>query len=375
MKICFVVNKLSFFLSHRLDLAAEIAKTHQLVLVTDLTNSSKKEKIMLEKNNIQAIQIFQRSKEKGWKDWFRYLYDLSTILRKASPQYVFYVTLELSMLGALLHNFLGGKKSFFLITGLSHHLTSNSFKMLIRRALQRIFNLLLYLRKDHLFIFQNNDDCFLFVKKKMAYKNKTKVIYGNGVNEDVFKFINRETEKQVVFLFAARLLISKGIQEFIQASEILKKKYPEIIFRIAGSFNPSDPESIARELFNTLPSAVDYIGDVHYLEMHEILSDASVFVLPSYGEGLPKAALEAGLTGLPLVLTNVSGCRDCIDEKNKNGFLVRVGSVKDLAEKMELLITSKELRLQQGMHSKNFIAECYGNKAIQKEYLKLLTKQ
>ena len=50
-------------------------------------------------------------------------------------------------------------------------------------------------------------------------------------------------------------------------------------------------------------------------------------------------------------------------------------SIKDLAEKMELLITSKELRLQQGMHSKNFIAECYGNKAIQKEYLKLLTKQ
>jgi len=372
MKICFVVNKLSFFLSHRLDLAAEIAKTYQLVLITDLKGASNQEKIILEQHNIQVVQLLQRSRAKGWKDWCRYIYELSKIIRKFSPQYIFYVTLELSMLGALLHNFVGGKKSFLLITGVSNHLTSNNFKMLVIRVIQKVLNPLMYLRKDHLFIFQNNDDRLLFVKKKMAYKNKTQVIQGNGVNEDIFKFVNRQNKEQIVFLFASRLLLSKGIKEFIEASRILKKRYPEIIFKVAGPFDPKDPESINKQLFNELCSEVEYIGDINHFKINEVLSDASIFVLPSYGEGLPKVVLEAGLTGLPLVLTNVPGCRDCIDGINENGFLVKARDSKDLEEKMELLILNRELRLQQGLQSNKYITKYFGNKAIQKEYLKLL---
>jgi len=372
MKVCFVINKLSFFLSHRLDLATEIAKKHSFFLITDLTNCSKKEKKMLSSCNIETIHLSQRSKADGWKGWFRYLFGLAKILKRSKPHYIFYITLELSILGSLLHNFIGGKKSFFLITGLSHHLTSNNFKLLIRRIFQQILNPFLYLQKDHLFVFQNNNDRMLFIKKNMAYKNKTMVIRGSGVNDKVFKLVNRQSEEQVVFLFAARLIISKGIQEFIDASIALKKKYPQAIFRVAGPYDSEDPESISKDLFHNFPSEIEYIGSVNYLNVCEMLSDASVFVLPSYGEGLPKAALEAGLTGLPLILTDVSGCKDCIDSKSSNGFLVKAHDAIDLEEKMEKLIMNKELRLRQGISSNKYISKTFGNSAIQKDYLELL---
>ena len=371
MKVCFVVNKLSFFLSHRLDLGMEIAKIHDFILITDIDGATKEEKSVLEKNNIQVIHVNHRSRAEGWRGWFRYLYNLNKNLKHSSPQYIFYVTLELSMLGAFLHNFIGGKKSFFLITGLESHLIRKNLNMVLRRIVQIILNQLLLIRKDHLFIFQNNDDRELFIKKNMAFRKKTQVIKGNGVNLQHFKFANRHKKDTLIFLFASRLLISKGIMEFISAAKILGKKYPQAIFRVAGQYDPKDPESISKKSFNEMCNAVDYIGNFEHPKMSELLSGSSVFVLPSYGEGLPKAALEAGLTGLPLILTDVPGCRDCVNDYY-NGFLVKPNDINDLANKMEILITDIELRLEQGINSRNYISTYFSNEVIHSSYLNLI---
>jgi glycosyltransferase involved in cell wall biosynthesis len=374
MRVCFVVNKLSYFLSHRFDLGKRIAREHNFILITDLKGMTDQEKAMLENNNIQTLHLSQRAKINGWADWFRYLRGLQKILGHTAPKYIFYVTLELSMIGSLLHNFIGGQKSFFIITGLEHHLVSNTIKMMLRRMIQKISNLLLYLRKDHLFIFQNHDDRKLFIAKNMAFRKKTQVISGNGVNENIFKFVRRSKEDQLIFLFSSRLLISKGIREFISASKVLTRKYPDIVFRIAGQFDSNDPQGISKKYFDELRQTIEYVGEKQPFEMPEMLSQASVFVLPSYGEGLPKAALEAGLTGLPLIMANVPGCRDCLDG-DKNGFLVTTGDVEDLVVKMEILITDPELRQRQGVHSRAFIAEYFSNDVIQSKYLKLINAE
>lgn len=371
MKVCFVVNKLSFFLSHRLDLGKEIASIHDFTLITDLGGVTNQEKKMLASNNIQVIHLKKRSRSEGWRGWFRYLYSLKIIIQQSSPRYIFYVTLELSMFGALLHNFVGGKKSFFLITGLGHHLISNNFKMVLRRIIQRILNQMLYIKKDHLFIFQNQDDRKLFIQKNMSYRKKTQIIRGNGVNSDIFKFVNRKKDDPLIILFAARLVTSKGIREFISASKVLAKKYPEVIFKVAGQYNPKDTESISKKFFDELCETIDYVGDIEYSKMPTTLAEASVFILPSYGEGLPKVALEAGSTGLPLILTNVAGCRDCIDN-HKNGFLVETKDVDDLVKKIEILIMDIDLRLSQGINSRNYISKYFSNEVIHSSYIDLI---
>ena len=143
--------------------------------------------------------VYQRSKKIGWIDWLRYSMELRGLLHKISPTHVFYITLELSMLGIILHNFIGGTKSFFVISGLTNHLTSKSLKMIVRRQIHRIFNLLLYAQKKHLFIFQNNDDRKIFLKKNMAFKRNAKVIRGNGVNPLVFYSVERPKNTNLVF--------------------------------------------------------------------------------------------------------------------------------------------------------------------------------
>lgn len=371
MQVCFVVNKLSFFLSHRLDLAQAISLTHDFVLITDLQNSSDQDKRAIQELKINAVHLNQRSKKIGWMDWLRYSMELRGLLHKISPTHVFYITLELSMLGIILHNFIGGKKSFFVISGLTNHLTSKSLKMLMRRQIHRIFNLLLYVQKKHLFIFQNNDDRRLFLKKNMAFKRNTKVIRGNGVNPLVFYSAERPKNTSLVFLFSSRLLLSKGIKEFIEASKILQIKYPQTIFQVAGCYDPGDAESISKEEFDTLILDTDYLGEIEHTNMPKILAEVSVFVLPSYGEGLPKAALEAGLMGLPLIVADVPGCRDCINGQ-ENGFLVEPRNITDLSEKMEILILDHELRSKQGKNARDYILENFSNEVIHDEYIELI---
>ena len=157
----------------------------------------------------------------------------------------------------------------------------------------------------------------------------------------------------------------------MSASKILKERYPNFSFIITGKFDPSNPETISEELFNEIIKSEKYIGEISHTKMPDIYKKASVFVLPSYGEGLPKAALEAGLTGLPLILTDVPGCRDCINS-NKNGFLIEPRNVKDLIEKMELFIQNPSSILEMGIYSREYIQQNFGNEVIGKEYLKII---
>ena len=374
MKVCFVVNELSFFLSHRLDLAETIAKDYEFFVVTDSLKATNEEIINLKKRGIKLIKLRQRSKLFGLRDYLRYLLELRRAIKKISPEYIFFITLEISMFGAFIHNFTGGKKSFFIITGIGHYLTSTNLKVLIFRTLNRISYFFLTLKKDHLFIFQNHDDQRLFINKKMTFSNKTVVIRGNGVDGSFFKYVDRGVPDEIVFLFSSRLLVSKGVKEFISASIILKEKYSNISFIIAGKFDPSIPETISEDLFDEICKSEKYFGEISYTKMPSVYKKASVFVLPSYREGLPKAALEAGLTGLPLILTDVPGCRDCITS-NKNGFLIEPRNVKDLVEKMELFIKNPSSILEKGKYSREYILQNFNNEVIGKEYLKIIKER
>lgn len=371
MKVCFVVSELPFFLSHRFDLAETIAKNYEFFLVTDTFKATKGEINNLTKRGIKLINLRTRSKLFGLRDYLRYTLKLRKIIKEISPEYIFFITLETSMLGAFIHNFTGGKKSFFVITGLAHILTSTNLKVLIFRVLNRIGYFFLALKKDHLFIFQNHDDLELFTEKRMTFSKKTHVIRGNGVDRNFFKYEERKPTDEIIFLFSSRLLVSKGVKEFMSASKILKERYPNISFIIAGKFDPSNPETISEELFDEIVKSEKYIGEISHTKMPDTYKKASVFVLPSYGEGLPKAALEAGLTGLPLILADVPGCRDCINS-NKNGFLVEPRNVKDLTEKMELFIQNPSSILEMGIYSREYIQQNFGNEVIGKEYLKII---
>src|SRR3546814_8238298 len=80
------------------------------------------------------------------------------------------------------------------------------------------------------------------------------------------------------------------------------------------------------------------------------LAQASVFVLPSYREGVPRSTQEAMALGLPIVTTDVPGCRETVAE-GKNGFLVPVRNAARLAEAMRYFLDHPEKIVRSEEHT------------------------
>ena len=97
--------------------------------------------------------------------------------------------------------------------------------------------------------------------------------------------------------------------------------------------------------------------------MPQLLNNSDVFVLPSYREGLPQVALEAASCNMPLILTDVEGCRECVQE-NKNGYLVGKSDYKDLEKKMRIFINNPSLISEMGKESRKYIVQKFSKEKI-----------
>ena len=142
---------------------------------------------------------------------------------------------------------------------------------------------------------------------------------------------------------------------------------------VDGEFDSSDPDSISEEIFKGLAenNKITYLGELPHEEMKKCFGEASVFVLPSYGEGLPKVSLEAASTGLPIITTDVRGCRDCV-KVEYNGVLVKPKDAQSLEDAMESFILVDPLKLSEyGKNSSELIKSKYELKLITNAYLKL----
>jgi glycosyltransferase involved in cell wall biosynthesis len=139
----------------------------------------------------------------------------------------------------------------------------------------------------------------------------------------------------------ARLLRDKGILEYLNASAELKKKYPAIIFKLAGGTSDNPAALKVEEVQDFCKTHnLDYMGQVDHI--CQTLQNSSVFVLPSYREGMPRAGLEALSCGRPIITTDTEGCRDLISD---NGFKIPIQNQDALMHAMEqtILLTQPEL--------------------------------
>lgn len=161
-------------------------------------------------------------------------------------------------------------------------------------------------------IIQNYDD-FLEIKKIINIRNQENLFFipGSGVNHNNFKIKNFIQRKKIV-LMTSRILVDKGVIEFFKAAKILKKKYKNWKFILVGALDYQSPSAIKERLFKKLlnEKSVEWVG--YKKDIINYLNKASIFCLPSYREGMSKSLIEAAMSGLPIVTTNVPGCRDVV---------------------------------------------------------------
>ena len=107
--------------------------------------------------------------------------------------------------------------------------------------------------------------------------------------------------------------------------------------------------------------------------MLKFYKEASIVCLPSYREGFSKSLMEASACGIPIVTTNVVGCRDVVLNK-KTGLLCKPKNVNSLKNKLEFLIENENIRKKYGNFAIKIAKKNFDVKIVIEENLKIYRK-
>lgn len=211
-------------------------------------------------------------------------------------------------------------------------------------------------------IFQNPDDRDEFRRLGLLSAGEGAVVNGSGVELDRFEPV--PTPGTGTFLMIARLLVDKGLREFVEAARLLHAKFPQARFRVAGWIDDNPASIDQAELDGWVRSGcIEFLGRLD--DVRPAIADADVYVLPSYREGTPRTVLEAMAMGRPIVTTDVPGCRQTVVD-GVNGFLVPVRDAAALAATMQRFLQAPSLVRVMGHESRRMAEDRYGAESVAK---------
>jgi glycosyltransferase involved in cell wall biosynthesis len=215
--------------------------------------------------------------------------------------------------------------------------------------------------------FQNPDDRALFVDLGIVRPDKTALLPGSGIN--LREFAPAPLPEAPRFLMIARLLGDKGVREFLAAAESVKASIPAASFTLLGALDAANPTALTQDELRTALEAgvVDYVGPA--ADVRPFIRNASVVVLPSYREGLPRSLLEGAAMGRPLIAADVPGCRELVRE-GVTGFQCDVRSAESLAAAMERIgRLSHQERANLGANARKMVESEYDERIVISAYV------
>jgi glycosyltransferase involved in cell wall biosynthesis len=296
---------------------------------------------------------------------------LAGLLRQLSPSITLAYFIKPVIFATLAAWFVGVPRRVALIAGLGYVFTpGNRYFSLKRRLLRSIVSILyrIALSRAHAVIFQNSDDIDDFTKRKVVNASKVIKIGGTGVDLKEWPLSSPVIEP-VTFLLAARLLLEKGIIEYAEAARLVKLRHNSVRFILLGGLD-SNPGGLPEEQINSwvAQGILEWPGHV---DVKPWLAKASVFVLPSYREGVPRSTQEAMAMGRPVITTDVPGCRETVEE-GVNGFFVPCRNSEALAQAMLRFILQPELIRTMGLASRALAEQRFDAEVINTQMIECL---
>lgn len=175
--------------------------------------------------------------------------------------------------------------------------------------------------------FQNQENVDFFKSHRM-YEGRQRLIPGSGVNLKRWQLMDYPKDKEKVeFLFIARVIKEKGIEEYLAAADRIHREYPETVFHVLG---PCDGD------YQELLDDYEKRGIIRYHGMvadtREYLAHAHCTIHPSYyPEGISNVLLESASCGRPVITTDRSGCRETVED-GVTGFIFEQKNREQLYE-------------------------------------------
>ncbi len=344
-RILFVTNDAWFFASHRVAIARAVVDAGHEAVVAARTDAS-----VPEIESVGARFVPWAVEPRGQTPWgeFSSVINLAAIIRREKPDILHLITIKPVLYGGALARLLGVPACLYAVSGLGTAFESDhgALGQFVRRALQPVYRFATG-HRNAILVFQNRDDEAAVKSRLRSDGLQTRLVRGSGVDMAMYPQV-AEPEGTPRVLLTARLLKTKGIDDFVEAARIVRQRGMQARFDIAGgdvakghphAFSALELDRLAAE-----PS-VTLLGQRS--DIPELLASSAIVVLPSHREGLPRSLVEAGAASRVVVTTDVPGCRDAI-EPGVTGLTVPVRDPEALADAVCTLLLDPERRRQMG---------------------------
>jgi glycosyltransferase involved in cell wall biosynthesis len=293
------------------------------------------------------------------------IWELLRLYRAEKPAAAHHFTAKCIIYGTIAAKLTGVRAVVNALTGLGPLFMGTGYRAKITRPLVHwLYRKILSARRVRV-VFQNPDDLNAFLDSELVVPDRTVLIRSSGVN--LKRFSPRQSPLDgppaPIVLFAGRLTQEKGVLQFVEAARILKSRGTEAIFQIAGTLDPGNASSVDQKTLDSwrIEGAVDLLGHVDPID--DVLAQASIVVLPSYREGVPRILLEAGAMGKPVVATDVPGCREAVAH-GQNGLLVPPGDSEAPASAIYCLLADPRLRYAMGRDGREKVMREFSEEAV-----------
>lgn len=356
--VVFLVTEDWYFWSHRLPIARAVRDAGARVVVA-ARFADHAERIRGEGFEIASIP-FDRAGLNPVRD-LATIFAIARLYRRLRPDLVHHVAVKPVLFGGLAARLAGVRNVVSAMAGLGFLFINEKMRT---RVIRRVF-LATLRRFDRgaaaCTIVQNDDDREIFERAGLAASHIV-TIRGSGVDTKAFRPASEPPAAPVVAVCVSRMLWDKGIGELVEAARLLRTRGEPVRIRLVGGtdLNPASVPEAALEAW-AREGIVEVAG--HMADIAGEYRRAHIAVLPSYREGLPKSLLEAAACGLPMVATDVPGCRE-ICRHEVTGLLVPVRDPAAIADAVARLCRDPALRGRLGAQARKIAEDEFSEETV-----------
>lgn len=355
MKIMILANSDTGLYKFRRELLEELLKQHQVCIclpIGDYIQSM----VEMGCEFIQCDYLERRGKN-PFKE-LKLISFYKKVLKAEKPDIVFTYTIKPNIYGGMACKSL--KIPYVVnITGLGSAVENAGVMQKVTLALYKIG-----LKGAQKVFFQNTENRDFMLEKKVV-NGAYDLLPGSGVNLNQYQEYPYPDGETTDFVFIARIMKEKGIDQYLDTAEYIRKKYPETRFHVCGACKEEYRQKL--EQMNG-EGTIIYHGKVK--NMVEIYQKTSCTIHPTYyPEGLSNVLLESSATGRPIITTDRAGCREVIDDA-VNGYVCKQKDSEDLIKQVEkFLALSWEERKKMGLAGRKKVEKEFDRNIVINKYL------
>ncbi|QOQ81809.1 glycosyltransferase family 4 protein [Comamonas thiooxydans] len=373
MKIALVGTLVASVFNFRVNLINSlISQSHQVyILCVDFDEASKAR--LKEMGAIPVDYVLNRAGLNPFRDLID-TWKLSKLLKQIAPDVVLSYFVKPVIFGTAAAKLAGVPRRIGMLEGLGYVFTDLPSGVSKKQALLRRVQIFLYrmtLPWLSRLIFLNPDDPVDLLERYGLRAPNVSVLGGVGVNLQEYAYVPPNIEQPLSFIFVGRLLAEKGIREYVAAARVVKERHPAVRFIVLGGLDEANPGGLSRKELDDLIASgvVEYPG--HVSSVGQWLAAASVFVLPSYREGVPCSTQEAMAVGRAVITADVPGCRETVVD-GVNGYLVPRWNAEALAQKMLCFVREPALAARMGQESRRLAEQRFDAEKVNARLIQML---